>query len=149
MCRVLKRGHEMLEEELRTIGSQTRARTSVTEVIDCREAIGIMQDQIAELQSDNADLRAQIAADDLSFEGHRFPNPESFVVFVQNHIPGSYFGFCIDFISLLECYADRNRDTDVGMIQKHQMGKAGYRCGDDPETSDGKGGIQRHVVRPR
>jgi hypothetical protein len=59
--------------------------------------------------------------------GHHFATPDSIEQFVLKHVPSGYYGYCFAFVSLLECYSDRNRDTEVGISQRHAIGKAGYK----------------------
>jgi hypothetical protein len=122
--------HQMsLSNKVAAVGGATHATEDMQQL---KVVVGELFDAVSQLRSDNASLRAQLNTDDLSFGGHHFPTPESIEEFVVKHIPSGYYGFCYDFISILECSGDRNRDTDVGLTQRHIIGKAGYK---DPASA--------------
>jgi hypothetical protein len=101
--------------------------TNSDEVQILREELGQTQDEVAELRLVIYELRAQLNTDGFSLGGHHFSTPDSIEQFVVKHVPSGYYGYCFDFVSLLECYSDRNRDTEIGISQRHAIGKAGYK----------------------
>jgi hypothetical protein len=120
----LMKHYATLKDKFDSVGSGMH---SAEEVHQLKVVVGELYDAVTQLRLDNASLRAQLNTDDLSFGGHQFPTTESIEDFVAKHIPSGFYGFCYDFISILECYGDRNRDTDVGLTQRHIIGKAGYK----------------------
>ena len=99
------------------------------EMQELREMVGHLQDEVAGLQTDNTRLRAAMDSDVLTFGGFSFPTDEAVELFVVANVPGNYYGFCYDIVSLLECYRDRNRTTQEGLSHKHIIGRAGFKDG--------------------
>lgn len=71
-------------------------------------------------------LRAEARKESISFGGHTFYSKECFVSFVREHVKSGYYGFCFDFVSLLECFPDWNRSTDAGLAIRAMILGAGY-----------------------
>jgi hypothetical protein len=91
-----------------------------------KEAIGRMQDEMSELRLENRRLHAAINSDSFSFGGHFFHTEETYDTFVTAHLPSGYYGYCLDFISIMECYEDANRTSSDGLKNTYTVAKAGY-----------------------
>ena len=121
MIEKLHAEHKVLEEKLEAL-SPTRNLDETS----MQAVIVQLSTEVDTLKEEIAQMRMEMQTDSLSFGGHFFPTLESVEKFVLINVSSGYYGFCYDFISLLECYSDRNRDSDEGLNQKHKMGKAGY-----------------------
>jgi hypothetical protein len=110
-------------------GGAQQPGATANDLQELREMLGHLQDEVAGLQVENSRLRAAMDSEVLTFGGFSFPTDESVELFVVANIPGNYYGFCYDIVSLLECYRDRNRTTQEGLSHKHIIGRAGFKDG--------------------
>jgi hypothetical protein len=110
-------------------GGAQQPGATANDLQELRELLGHLQDEVAGLQVDNSHLRAAMDSKVLTFGGFSFPTDESVELFVVANIPGNYYGFCYDIVSLLECYRDRNWTTQEGLSHKHIIGRAGFKDG--------------------
>lgn len=91
-----------------------------------KEAIGHLQDEMSVLRLENRRLNAALNSDSFSFGGHFFHTEETYDAFITAHLPSGYYGYSLDFISLLECYEDANRTSTDGLKNTYTVAKAGY-----------------------
>jgi hypothetical protein len=99
---------------------------SDAELTVLKEAIGRIQDDMSVLRLENRRLHAALNSDSFSFGGHFFHTEETYDAFVTTHLPSGYYGYSLDFISLLECYEDANRTSSDGLKNTYTVAKAGY-----------------------
>jgi hypothetical protein len=122
----LRAGHTMVHGYG---GGAQQPGATANDLQELSEMLGHLQDEVAGLQVDNSHLRAAMDSEVLTFGGFSFPMDESVELFVVANIPGNYYGFCYDIVSLLECYRDRSRTTQEGLSHKHNFGRAGFKDG--------------------
>jgi hypothetical protein len=77
--------------------------------------VGVLKDKVHKVDKENIKLRQDLSTENIVFGTHVFPSKSSYIDFVQVHVEGGYFGFCIDFISILEGH------TDSGLNHNERM----------------------------
>jgi hypothetical protein len=126
--RLLEQQYRELKNALQNgLAAGTHSAVGATDVQGLREEMGRLHDEVRAVQLENTKIRAELNTEGISFGGHYFQSPQSYRQFVLDHVPSGYYGFCYDFVSLLECYGDQDRTTDVGLSNLHMVVKTGYQ----------------------
>ena len=101
-------------------------RREVSDVSDVMALIASMSDQLNILQLDQKSLRSEIVTEAMAFGGHSFLTEDSYSKFIVKYFPSAYYGYCVDFISILELSSDQNRTTQEGLKNMKTITGAGF-----------------------
>jgi hypothetical protein len=96
------------------------------EIQELRELVGCLHDELRAVQVENVKIRAELNSEGITICGHYFQAPASYKKFIVEHLPSGYYGFCYDFISLLECYGDEDRTSNEGLDNFYKVVRTGY-----------------------
>jgi hypothetical protein len=87
---------------------------------------GLLRDEVRLMQQDMEQMRSENNSEIIEFGGFTFQAADSYLRWVMQHLTSGYYGFCYDFISLLECHSSQNRMSSIGIKSKESVMKAGY-----------------------
>jgi hypothetical protein len=96
------------------------------DIQELRELVGCLHDELRAVQLENVKIRAELNTEGITICGHYFQAPASYKKFIVDHLPSGYYGFCYDFISLLECYGDEDRTSNEGLDNFYKVVRTGY-----------------------
>jgi hypothetical protein len=105
---------------------QQKVDISRREIQELKRNMDHVLDEVASLRRDNANMRLEANMKRISFGGHHFHSSQSYEKFISDYLPSGYYGFCFDFVSLLECHRDYDRSTDEGLKNLVLIRDAGY-----------------------
>jgi hypothetical protein len=121
---------ETLRKEVREVKSGTTiGRSSGSDgedVAGIAVSLAMLTDEVKALQLDHNALRSEVVTETMTFGGHTFLTPESYSQFILKHFPSAYYGYCVDFISMLELGSDQNRTTIEGLKNMKTVSGAGF-----------------------
>jgi hypothetical protein len=127
--KLLERQYQELK---RLMSTTSRASNSslggdaYAEIQELRELVGCLHDELRAVQLENAKIRAELNTEGITICGHYFQAPSSYKSFIVEHLPSGYYGFCYDFISLMECYGDEDRTSNEGLDNFYKVVRTGY-----------------------
>jgi hypothetical protein len=102
------------------------------QVEELSKEVATLRDQVKYLELDNKLMRSELVTDTVVFGGHFFLSEDSYTQFVATHFSTQGSGFFLDFISMLECAADRNRTTQESLKNMKVMHDAKF---EDPNEA--------------
>lgn len=124
---------EELRRECTRLAERERSTNSRGDQLDggsveeMKVLIAELVDEVATLKLGTEELRSVIVTDTIVFGKHRFESEGSYSTFVLQHFPRNYYGYCVDFISMLELGAQhQNRTTEDGLKTMKTVTGAGF-----------------------
>jgi hypothetical protein len=119
-------------ETRRTVPSLTpglRTATGVdmsAEMVEMQVTIAELADQVHVLQVDTLAIKSEINTTAVVFGGETFLKEEDYHEFVMTNFSNGDYGYCIDFISLLEIGVAQDRVTKDGLLSRKLTLGAGF-----------------------
>ena len=117
------RGFASGEDQTATIGG---AALDSDDVKVIKSNIAKLVDQVSVLEKNTDDLKSKLITDTVVFGKHRFETEGSYDAFVLEHFPKNYYGYCVDFISMLELGTHQNRSTREALQNMKTSTGAGF-----------------------
>ena len=119
-------------ESRRTMPSLTSSLRSTTipeqsvEMVEMQVTLAELTDQVHVLQVDTLAIKSEINTTAVVFGGETFLKEEDYHDFVLTNFSNGDYGYCIDFVSLLEIGAAQDRVSKDGLMNRKMTLGAGF-----------------------
>jgi hypothetical protein len=122
--KILKEGGSA--QPMRNVRNVLGQNETVDDEFNLRLEVGVLKDELRLVQHDLVKLRSESNSDIVEFGGFTFHASDTYILWVTQHVKSGYYGFCYDFVSLLESHSTTNRLASQGIKTKESVTKAGY-----------------------